>query len=224
MRLIIFDLDQTIIEMLKFHNKATGLIFKKFFGIKARLDEIDFAGKTMKRNLIELAKLKNINKTDLNKKIPKAVKTYSKTFVSIIPKSTKKFLLPGVYVLIKELSKDKNNFLIILTGDSKIIARNVLKKSGLLKYFHALATGEHTTSRIKLMKKTIKKEKRERKINKIIIIGDSIHDIEAGRAVGALTIAVLTGFHSKSKLKKAKPNYIFKNLTDKRILKIIEKY
>jgi phosphoglycolate phosphatase len=134
--------------------------------------------------------------------------------------------LLGAYNLIKQLSKGRNNFLIILTGDSEIIAKNILKKAGISKYFHFLATGEHITNRIKLMKKTVKKAYRKagvKKFDKIIVIGDSIHDIEAGKAVGALTISVLTGNHTKKQLKKAKADYIFRNLNNKKILKIIEK-
>ena len=223
MKLIIFDLDQTIIELFKFHNKTTTTTFKKIFGVKARLDEIDFVGNTIKKNLDTLAKLKGIKKSERNKEIPKAVKNYEKIFISIIPKNIKRFLLPGVHKLIKKLSQDKNNFLIILTGNSKLMTKTVLKRASILKDFHFLITGEHTKSRIKLIKKAVKKAKRKRKIDKIIVIGDSTHDIEAGRAVGAVTITVLTGFHSKAMLKKAKANYIFKNLNNKKILKIIEK-
>ena len=94
--------------MFKFHNKATEETFRKVCGIKAKLNEIEFAGNTIKKNLMELAKIEGIDKEEINKKIPKAVKMYDKIFLSTIPKSTKKFLLPGALNLIKELSRDKN--------------------------------------------------------------------------------------------------------------------
>ncbi len=224
MKLIIFDLDQTIIELFKFHNKTTELIFKRLFNKKAKLDEIDFAGNTIKRNLITLARLKGIKKSEINRKIPKAIKIYGKIFISILPKNIRKFLLPEVQKLIKNLSKDKNNFLILLTGDSKVIAKAVLRRAKILIYFHFLATGEHTRSRTKMMRKAVKKAHKEtgqKRFEKIIIIGDSIHDIKAGKAVGALTICVLTGFDPKSKLKKEGANYIFKNLKNSKLKNVI---
>jgi len=226
MKLIVFDLDQTIMDIFKFHNKTTEITFKKVFGVKAKMDEVDYVGKTLKRVLTELAVLKGIKKNERQKKIPKAIKLYEKTLISILPENTNSYLLPGASSLIKKLSKDKNKFLIVLTGDSKKIAKTALKRACLLKNFQFLITGEHTKSRTKMMKKALKKAHRQtkqKKFEKVIIIGDSTHDIEAGKAVGALTIAVLTGNDSKYKLKKEGANYIFKNLKDKKILKIIEK-
>lgn len=220
MKLIIFDLDQTIVELFKYHNKATELTFKKVFNIKAKLDEIDFPGQTIEKNLEALAILKRIKNGEIRKKLPKAIYAYSKIFVSIMPKNIKKDILPGVYDIIKKLSRNKGNKLVIVTGDSKLITQAILKKAGLLKYFAFMVTGEREMNRVILTKQAIRKAK----IKNVIIIGDSIHEVEAGKAVKALTISVLTGFHSKEELKKAGSRDIFKNLDDKRIIKLIEEY
>ena len=58
MNLVIFDLDQTIVELFHVHNKATKEVMKRNFNVKASLDEIDFAGHTLKRNLEKIAILK----------------------------------------------------------------------------------------------------------------------------------------------------------------------
>lgn len=226
MKLIIFDLDQTLVDVFPFHNKATELTFRKTFNVKARMDEIDFAGKTIKKVLTELAILKKIPKIKRKKKIPNVLKKYDQTFISILPKDVKKFVLPGASSLVNKLAKDKNNFLIILTGDSKKIARTILKRANFLKKFHFLVTGERTTNRIKLIKIAVKKahkETKQKKFEKIIVIGDSVHDVEAGKAIRALTLGILTGCHTKTQLKAKKANYIFKNLKDKRILNLIKK-
>jgi len=220
MKLIIFDLDETIVELFKFHNKTIELTFKKVFNVKAKLDEIDFPGQTIEKNLENLAKLKGIKNDEIKKKIPKAIDVYSKIFVSIMPKDIKKDILPGVYDIIKRLSRNKENKLVIVTGDSRLITRAILKKAGLLKYFAFMITGEREKDRTKLTKYAIKKSR----INKAIVIGDSIHEVKAAKEVRALAISVLTGFHSKEELKKAGSRHIFKNLDDKRIIKLIEEY
>lgn len=226
MKLIVFDLDQTIVNMFRFHNKTTEKTFKQVFGVKARMDEVDYVGKTLKKVLIELAVLKGIKKTEREKQIQRTIKKYVKNFVSILPKNMKKYLLPGAYNLIKRLSKNKNNFLIVLTGDAEIIAKTVLRRTGILKNFHFLITGEHAKSRIKLMRIALKKahkKTKQKRFEKTIVIGDSTHDVEAGKAVGALIITVLTGEDSKSELKKEGADYVFKNFKDKKIVQIIEK-
>lgn len=226
MKLIIFDLDQTIVELFDFHNVATTKTFEQVFGFKAKLDEIDFAGKTLRQNLEELAKLKGISKQEIARKLPVTIKIYERNFIAILPKNIQKAVLPGVAALVKKLYKDKNNILVIVTGDSRVIANIVLEKAKLLHYFSSIITGERARSRIELAKQALQKAKKKaakRKIDKIIVVGDSIRDIESGKAIGATTIAVLTGFHSKAQLKKAGAGYIFKNLADKKILKIINK-
>jgi phosphoglycolate phosphatase-like HAD superfamily hydrolase len=221
MKLIIFDLDQTIIELHKFHNKATMLIFKKVFGIVAWLTEIDFAGKTIEKDLEDLAILKKIPQKTIKKRLPEAIRLYGKIFISIMPKSMRAHVLPGAENLIQTLKKDKKNILVLVTGDERVIAEKVLSKAHLLKYFRFIITGEKTRSRTKLTRQAIKKAKAHAKIEKVFIIGDSIHEIESAKATNSQVISVLTGFHSKAQLKKAGARNIFRNLKDKRILKLL---
>ena len=50
----------------------------------------------------------------------------------------------------------------------------------------------------------------EQKLKKeeIIYIGDSVHDIETAKHAGVISVAVLSGYDTKEKLEKAKPNYL----------------
>jgi beta-phosphoglucomutase-like phosphatase (HAD superfamily) len=57
MKLIIFDLDQTLVDFISVHDEITKRLFKGFFNIDAKLTEIDFAGKNLNDNFRELARL-----------------------------------------------------------------------------------------------------------------------------------------------------------------------
>ena len=60
-------------------------------------------------------------------------------------------------------------------------------------------------------------------LHDIIIIGDSLRDIECGKLFNALTIAVATGFHSRDQLLAASPDYLFMDLRDyQKVLAAIE--
>lgn len=227
MKLIIFDLDQTIIDLFPIHNETTTQVFEQIFNKKARMDEIEFVGKTLEACIEELAELKKIPKQETKKNIIKAIKLYEKIFIRNIPSKIKSNILLGASNLIKKLYK-KDNIIALVTGDSKIIAKTILKKAELLKYFTFLVTGEKETKRIKLIREALRKvkiiaRKKKEKINKIFVIGDSIRDVKSGKEIGATTIAVLTGFHSREQLKRAGADYIFKNLVNKKIAQIIEK-
>ena len=215
-KLVLFDLDQTLIDLFKFHNSAFSKAFEKVFNKKASLDEIDFAGKTIKTVAIEIAKLKGISKKELKKKFAKALKLYEKFFIDSLPKNLRPFLLKGASKLIKKLHKE-GFILVLVSGGPKKILRTVLKRTGLLRYFSFIVSGEKEANRVRLVKGFVRKLKKKIVIEKIFVIGDSVRDIESGKAINAITIAVLTGFHSKKQLKKAKANYVFNNLVDIKI-------
>jgi beta-phosphoglucomutase-like phosphatase (HAD superfamily) len=54
-KLIVFDLDQTLVDFISVHDEVTQKLFRDFFGVDARLTEIDFAGKSLTENFRELA-------------------------------------------------------------------------------------------------------------------------------------------------------------------------
>lgn len=47
-----------------------------------------------------------------------------------------------------------------------------------------------------------------------VIVGDSVIDVEAGRAAGIKTVSVLTGLYSHEELSKAKPDYIMASVAE----------
>lgn len=68
MKLVIFDLDQTLVDFLSIHDEVTRELFKKSFGVDVRLSEIDFSGKSLTDNFGELARLKKTSKEVFRKK------------------------------------------------------------------------------------------------------------------------------------------------------------
>ncbi len=59
MKLVIFNLNQTLVDFIYVHGDVKPKLFRDFFGVNARLTEIDFAGKSLTEYFRELAKLKS---------------------------------------------------------------------------------------------------------------------------------------------------------------------
>jgi phosphoglycolate phosphatase len=223
MKLIIFDLDQTLVDFLSVHDEATRRLFKKFFNVDARLTEIDFTGKSLTENFIELARLKDIPEDVIQKKSNQLLKSYETTFGESLPRDAAKYILPGVKELLSELSKT-DHIVALYTGDSSQIVNQVFRATGLGQYFKFCFYGTEVETRTDMVRLAINKAEkstgREFRDKNIVIIGDSVRDIECGKLFGALTIAVATGFHSRGELLKAEPDYLFDNLKDYR--KVLE--
>jgi phosphoglycolate phosphatase len=49
---------------------------------------------------------------------------------------------------------------------------------------------------------------------KVVMVGDTVFDIEAGKQAGLSTIAVTYGFGTKTELKKSQPDYIIDSVDD----------
>jgi phosphoglycolate phosphatase len=225
MKLIIFDLDQTLVDFLSVHDELTRRVFKKFFKVDARLTEIDFAGKSLTENFGELARLKDIPEDIFQKKSNQLLESYEITFGESLPNDATKYVLPGAKKLLSELSKT-NHIVALYTGDSSKIVNQVFRATGLGRYFRFCFYGTEVESRSDMVKLAINKAEkstgREFRDKNIVIIGDSVRDIECGKLFNALTIAVATGFHSEEELLKTEPDYLFDNLKDyRKVLKAI---
>jgi phosphoglycolate phosphatase len=225
MKLVIFDLDQTLVDLISVHDATVQELFKSYFSVDASLREIDFAGRSLTENLAELARLKGIAHSKFTEKSKLLLERYEKIFQAKIPPTAPNYVLPGVTSLLKELSKT-GNFVVLYTGDSPGVTQRVLEITGLGKYFKFSVYGTEANSRIELAKMAIKKAEQltgaRFKGKDVVIVGDSVHDIECGKQLNALTIAVATGFHSEEELLSKKPDYLFKNLEDySKVLKII---
>ena len=215
MKLVIFDLDQTLVDLISIHNEVTQALFLKEFGINAKLTDIDFAGKSITDVFRELAASKNIIGLDYERKRAGLLQKYDELFARTIPEDGSKFVLPGARELIKELSR-LGHFVVLYTGGSRNIGENVLRITGLRKYFRLMFYGTEFKARADMVSMAIERAGIATGLSfqgkDVVIVGDSIRDIECGKIFHALTISVATGFHSPSQLKAEDPDYLFPNL------------
>ena len=226
MKLVIFDLDQTLVDFLPMHDEAARRLFKGLFNVDARLTEIDYAGRSLTDSFHELARLKKIPEDVFQKKSHQLLEGYETIFSELMPNDTTKYILPGARELLSELSKT-DNIVVLYTGDSPGIVSEVFRATGLGRYFKFRLYGTEVETRCDMVRLAIEKAEKmtgqEFKGKNTVIIGDSIRDIECGKLFNTMTIAVATGFHSRAKLSAAGPDYLLENLKNyKRVLKAIE--
>lgn len=119
--------------------------------------------------------------------------------------------------------------IVLYTGDSRAIADRVLSATGLGRYFKFAVYGTESKTRLEMARLAVRKagELAGTKFSgkDIVIIGDSLRDIECARQLPALSIGVATGVHSADNLKNAGADYVFKDLIDtEKVMLAIESF
>ncbi|MEW6592345.1 MAG: HAD family hydrolase [Candidatus Hadarchaeota archaeon] len=223
-KLVLFDVDQTLVDALEHHDYGYREAFKKVFGVDIKLAEIKFAGKIVPNIIREFGELKGIPKKIVESRLAEAVEKVEYFSRESAERGSVK-VLPGVVELLFRL-KEKKHVLGVLTGSPKAVTELILKKTGIEKFIDIMVFGSEGKSRVELVGVAVAKAegKTGRRFSgkDLVIVGDSIHDIDCGKPYGAMTIAVTTGFHSKEELMEHSPDYLFKDLTDLEILKILK--
>ena len=215
-KLVIFDMDHTLIDVFSVHDKAYHKTMKEVFGLKACYKDLDYTGKRIPDLITEYALKEGVTMPVIKMNLEQAEREYELNFAMHL-RNVKKHVLPGVPKLLEALKKKKYK-LAIVTGDLRSITDILLKGANLKQYFPVIVTSDDAPTRKDEVKLAVTKSG---KADEIWVIGDSTRDIEAAKANGINNvISVMTGSQNKKTLAAKKPAYIFKDLSHTR--KILE--
>jgi len=223
-KLILFDIDRTLIISSKAHHKAFSEGFKKVYGVDTTIDIINHHGMTEQQVIIEVLKKNGFGEQEIKSKIKECIKEMVSSFNKFI-ENEKITPLDGVLGLLEEL--EKNNFLMgLVTGNLEDIAKGKLKKAGINHYFKIGGFGNDDIERANLVKLAIKRAEENfdflRHNDNVFLLGDAPQDMMAGKEAGVKTIGVTTGIYSKEQLEKAGADFVVESLKEKnKIFEII---
>lgn len=221
-KLVLFDIDKTLLKSARGHHLAFSEAFKKVYGIDSDINIIEHDGMTDQQIITEVLKKNGVNEEEIKSKMGKCMTVMIEYFDNVI-ENEKIVILNGVPELLKEL--EENNVLIgLLTGNLELIARAKLTKIGLNHYFKLGGFGSDDINRANLVKIAVERAKDKFNFSGVVfLIGDALKDMEAGKQAGVKNIGVATGKYSMEQLKAAGADFIVPSLENKEeILKIIK--
>lgn len=222
-KLVLFDIDKTLVKSSKGHREAFSNAFKKVYGVETNIDIINPDGMTDQQIIIDVMKKIGLDEQEIRPRLAECMRVMSSYFEGAIV-NEEITTLEGVPSLLEKL--DRQGVLMgLVTGNLEPIARGKLEKAGINHYFEVGGFGSDHTDRVELVKKAVRDAEENynfRTDGGVFLVGDTPKDIAAGKEAGVQTVGVATGAFSKEQLMHAGANFAVKNLNDKsRIFEIL---
>ncbi len=216
MKLLLFDIDGTILLTDGAGTRAANRAFEKLHGLADAMRGIDAAGKTDPLILREM--YGNGLSRDYTEEEARELFGEYVLFLEEEVENCRIEIMPGIPHLLERLSSRADLMLGIATGNIERGARIKLRKSGLDSHFSVGGFGSDSGSREALIRIAVERARGHLQdsedFEKVYVIGDTPHDIVHGRAAGAVTVAVATGRYSLTELREHSPDYLFEHLAD----------
>lgn len=214
-RLLLFDIDGTLIHSAGAGVHSLKLTLAERFAIKDDLEDIEIAGMTDSGIVMSILNKHRIPAT--NENIAGFLDTYVH-FLSLELPRRAGVLLPGVLELLKRLKAQPHLVLGLLTGNISRGAQLKLEHYGVWHFFEfgAFADDHHDRNELGSFARARAREKHgvEFQASQIDVIGDTPRDIACGKALGARTVAIATGSWDRSRLAQHKPDFLFDDLSN----------
>jgi phosphoglycolate phosphatase-like HAD superfamily hydrolase len=197
MRLLLFDVDGTLIRCGTQVRPILSGVLTEVFGQAGEMDGFEFSGKTDQQIVLELLCGAGLPRERVRSGLARVRELYLERLEAGLDRGRMQ-LLPGVEELLGELAPRRDVALGLLTGNWEGGARIKLSRFGLERHFAFGAFGDDAVERRELLPVALERAfgatGRRFAPEETLIVGDSVRDVECGRAHGVPVLGVTTGW------------------------------
>ena len=215
MKLLLFDIDGTLVHANGSGRVAIEQALADVFGQPISTEGVAFSGRTDPGIMRDILEANGIVPSASN--VQRAIDAY-KTVVLEQGNPGDVTLIPGVPPLLDGLAGRSDVTLGLLTGNIRETAFWKLEAVGMDRHFSFGAFGCDDGDRGKLPPVAVRRAQQHTGRtfvgSDVVIIGDTPHDIQCGRGIGAFSVGVCTGSYERSALESHRPNVLFDTLQD----------
>ena len=210
-RVILFDIDNTLLYSGGAGGYAMRLAFADMFGVTDGFAGIEFSGRTDRFILQEglaAAGIEGGPETHLDE--------FTRRYNELLPKSMAEregYLMPGFPELLAELASAGAR-LGLATGNFSEAARIKLTHFGIADYFQGGGFGEESIDRAHVVAAAIRAVASGSSPSDIFVVGDTPHDVSSGLENDAVAIGVATGKYTTEELSDAGAHLVFQDFAD----------
>lgn len=213
--LFLFDIDGTLIASGGAGEYSMRLAVHDMFGVENGLQGIEISGRT--DHLITRNVFKKFGVEWTPERAASFLEMYLSHLTEELPRKNGR-LLPGIVELLEALKVRPQAAVALLTGNLERGAKIKLTHYGLWNYFEFGAYADDSSDRNRLGPFAQARARKRHGVDfppeRTFVLGDTPHDIECGRAIGARTVAIATGGHTREQLAAHEPDFLFDDLAD----------
>jgi len=217
-KLILFDIDGTLITSRGAGRRAMRTALERVFGAAGSIDQYDLGGRTDTRIVHDVMGALGWEPARVKDRLDDFFEAYLAGLTSEIGDGRHVVTLPGVSLVVDRLAQSADVVLGLVTGNIEEGARIKLLPTGLWPHFRVGAYGSDHMDRRRLPSLAARRAHalvdHAFAPTDVVVIGDTPHDIDCARAFGAVAIAVSTGQYTRAALLAERPDHLFDDLGD----------
>ncbi|HEY2090369.1 MAG TPA: HAD family hydrolase [Thermoanaerobaculia bacterium] len=211
-KLVLFDIDGTLITDGGAARQSYGLALRETYGFDGDLTRYDFSGRTDPQITSMVLHDAGFDDEQIAARVPRLWETYLRE-LAVHATAERVRALPGIPELLERLVAADDITLGLLTGNIERGARLKLAPAGLNTYFPFGAFGSDSAHREELPPIAVERassvDGHRFSGREVVIIGDSIYDVRCGVPHGATTIAIASGKTPAERLRAENPHHFF---------------
>ncbi|MCH7836337.1 MAG: HAD family hydrolase [Chloroflexi bacterium] len=211
-RLLLFDVDNTLLWSGGAGGKAMGLAFHDLFGIDDGFKRVEFSGRTDRYILAEALRQHRID-GDYEEHQARFRERYYAHLPKMLHERQGR-LMPGFPALLDVLSRQPGVRIGLATGNFSQGAQLKLAHYGIDGYFSGGGFGEESEDRAVIVRRAVERLGKGLPRAEAVVIGDTPHDISSAKANGAIAVGVATGTNSVEELRESGADVVFEDFSD----------
>lgn len=218
MRLILFDIDGTLVWTRGAGRAATEHAMIEVFGSCGALAAYKFGGKTDWQTLVDLLHEAGVSYADIERRMPAYDEAMGRHLARVIGQYNVE-ACPGAVALVESLIDRDDIGIGLVTGNVSSTAPIKLQAGGFDPTWFAVgAYGSEAQHRDNLPALAVARAVEHFRYpfapHEVIVVGDTPADISCARAINAVAVAVQTGFAQPDELVAAQADYLLTDLTE----------